>query len=98
MKNQLVAGMVLGAGGVLIALVAFLVGLGWQSGSPAKGDPPPIPPGGSADKDKVPNPPPAPKAVAAPDRVRQNLRPGKTYVTHTKGVLNVRATDKAWGL
>jgi len=44
------------------------------------------------------NPPPPPKPVANPDRVRQNLQPGKTYVTHTKGTLHVRATDKNWGI
>ena len=42
-----------------------------------------------------PNPP---KPVKDPDRVRQNLQPGKTYVTHTKGALFVRAEDKGWGL
>src|SRR5438445_7555442 len=45
-------------------------------------------------------PPPDPPArkVGDPDRVRQVLRAGKTYKTHTKGTLRVRGEDKDWGL
>jgi hypothetical protein len=39
-----------------------------------------------------------PKPVTNPDRVRQNLQAGKTYVTYSKGTLHVRATDKDWGV
>lgn len=55
-------------------------------------------PGQTVERASIPNPPPPPKPVANPDRFRQNLQPGKTYVTHTRGTMFVRATDKDWGI
>jgi hypothetical protein len=63
-----------------------------------QGSPAAVKPGEEAQRAQVPNPPPPPKPVANPDRIRQNLRPGKTYVTRVKGALNVRGTDKDWGV
>src|SRR4051812_16192019 len=69
-----------------------------QKDSTRQGQKDSTPQGGKVVRDDVPNPGPPPKKVANPDRVKQNLRPGKTYVTHTKGVLNVRSEDKDWGI
>lgn len=59
---------------------------------------PTSPPGTVVEREEIPSPPKPPKPVANPDRVRQNLQPGKTYVTHSKGALHVRASDKDWGI
>ena len=45
-------------------------------------------------RSELASPPPAPAAVNQPDRLRQVLRPGKTYVTHLKGTLTIRAVDQ----
>lgn len=81
---------------VLLIIVAFLAGrLGRDDGGHEPGpDDEPVGPG--TVKEVINPNPPAP--VQNPDRVRQNLQPGKTYITHTKGTLHVRATDKAWGI
>jgi len=43
-------------------------------------------------------PPKPPRNLGKPERILQNLQTGKTYKTHLKGTLNVRARDKDWGL
>lgn len=45
-------------------------------------------------REEMPSPPRAPAAVNQPERIRQYLRPGKTYRTHVKGTLNIRAVDQ----
>jgi hypothetical protein len=111
MNNKLLLGLSIASGCILLVLIGFLGAILWnpgtKSGDPAK-DKPADPddsrkkivasPGKVVERKETTNPPPPPKPVANPDRVRQNLQPGKTYVTHTKGALNVRATDKDWGV
>jgi hypothetical protein len=102
MNNKLLLGLSIASGGVLLLLIGFLTVLILKPPPEPPGPPPPpIPPvtlpGTVVERKEVANPPPPPKPVANPDRVRQNLQPGKTYVTHSKGTLNVRATDKDWG-
>jgi hypothetical protein len=72
---------------LLLLIVGFLAGsVGWRA-SPSGPTP------------SIPSPPePPPRKVGDPDRVRQVLRPGKTYVTHTKGTLHALGVDKDWGL
>src|SRR4051794_16399948 len=67
---------------LLLLIVGFVAGSLGWSSSPG-GRPPPEP---------------APCKVGDPDRVRQVLRPGKTYKTHTMGALHMRGEDKDWGL
>jgi hypothetical protein len=47
--------------------------------------------------ESVPSIPPPPK-VNEPARVRESLKPGKTYVSNAKGTVAFRGTDKAWGI
>ncbi len=54
--------------------------------------------GETVSRAQTPSPPPPPKAVANPDRIRQNLVPGKTYLTHLKGTFNARGSDANWGI
>jgi hypothetical protein len=98
---------------VLLILVAFLTGIHWSmpgnnagngGGGPTtkkddnSRDTIVVKPGQEVKREQTPNPPQPPKPVASPDRLRQNLQPGKAYVTHVKGVLDVRGTDKDWGV
>jgi hypothetical protein len=104
MKNRLVLGLSVAAGAVLVLLVGFLAGSFWTATSTTPSAPtttppePPRQPGESVTRSQLTNPPPPPKPVAVPERVRQNLQPGKTYVTHTKGTLHMRGEDKAWAI
>ena len=40
----------------------------------------------------------APEVVRNTDRVRQTLKPGKTYQTTLRGILKTRGTDTSWGI
>ena len=44
------------------------------------------------------SPPPSPKPIDDPDRIKETLRPGKTYRVVLKAGLDSRVEDKAWGL
>jgi hypothetical protein len=59
---------------------------------------PPTPEGKVVKREEIKSPAPPPKKVGDPERIRQNLKPGKTYVTHCSGTLNVRGEDTSWGL
>jgi len=59
---------------------------------------PSIPPGTQVTVDPSTVKGPKPHIVGKPDRIKQNLVPGKTYFAHSKGTMNVRGTDKDWGI
>src|SRR5947209_8647715 len=99
--------LILGIGAVVVLLVlgAFWAGTMFgpgrptgQSGTTEPGDRVVATNNTVVDATKLPDPPPPAKPVPDPDRVKQNLKPGKTYVTHSRGTLNARGTDKSWGL
>jgi hypothetical protein len=96
----------LGASGILLLmLIAFLVGFGMRkpdgknidAGNGSKAASGSISPGKTVERSELPSPPPPPRKVGNPDRVRSNLQPGKTYLTHSKGTLHVRGEDRDWG-
>lgn len=101
LNNKLLLGLGIASGCVFLLLIGFLIGSHVSSPLPPSLTTPrdgPTPQGKTVDREGLPNPPPAPKPVANPDRVRQNLQAGKTYITHTKGTFHVRTTDKDWGV
>jgi len=99
MQRKLQSRLLIASGAIGAVILAILVMKSWFPAVHSKKDTPDkvIAQGDVSNRSELSDPPPAPKAVANPDRVRQNLRPGKTYVTHTKGTLNVRGEDKSWG-
>lgn len=102
MKSKLLIGLSIALSATVVLVLVCLVLASWwrppQSDVSDRRTSPAAVPGNVIERSSLPNPPPAPKPVANPLRVRQNLQAGKTYVTHTKGTLHVRATDKDWGL
>lgn len=97
--NALLKWLLLLTGGLVLLLVGFLAAsVLWPgSGATLAAKAPPTPEGGTAGREAIQNPPEPPRPVANPKRFRQNLQPGKTYVTQTKGHLHAKGEDNAWG-
>ena len=99
MKSKTLTILLCASGVLLLIILAFLISVRSHSDKPEDSTKAPIvTTGATVERSSLADPPPAPKAVPNPDRVRQNLREGKTYVTHTKGTLHVRGEDKDWGV
>jgi hypothetical protein len=105
--NKLVIG--LGAATVcaLLVLLGFLAGSGWKKGAaPAddkdgeKGKVEAVKNPGDAgtSRRELPDPPPPPPPVLDQVRVRESLKPGRTYRVITRLAFNMRGTDHDWAV
>jgi len=92
--------------GILAALVVLIgvlvtqkggIGSG-PSGPPRDRSEPVVADGQTVRRSELSNPPHTPKPVGDPERIKETLRPGKTYHVVLKAGLVSRVEDKAWGL
>jgi len=90
--------------GILVALVVLIVVLVTQRGGGDSGPSGParehsepiIADGQTVRRSDLSHPPPSPKPVGDPDRIKETLRPEKTYHVVLKAGFDARVEDKAW--
>ena len=87
--------------GILVALVVLIGVLvtqrgGYVSGPSPVRSGPVVADGQTVRRAELSHPPPSPKPVGDPDRIKETLLEGKTYRVVLKAGLNARAEDKAW--
>lgn len=96
--NKLLISLGIGTGLVLVVLISFLAGSAWnrsatettKAEAPIKAGDPPV------SSTKMPNPPPPPSPLLDEVRVRESLKPGRTYLINTRMTFSMRGTDKDW--
>ncbi len=92
--------------GILAALVVLIGVMATQKGCESPGPPgsppertgPVVAEGQTVRRSELINPPPSPKPVGDPERIKETLRAGKTYHVVLKAGLDSRVEDKAWGV
>jgi hypothetical protein len=106
--NKLVIGLVSATVCAVLLLVGFLGGSYWNRPAPTPTDPakaeeakaePPVKPGDPGiSRVKQPDPPPPAPPVRDEVRVRDTLKPGRTYLVKTQLAFSMRGTDHDWGI
>lgn len=95
--NKALLGLVITTVAVTLVLLGFLLGSGWNKPSPEakeKDNPAPTPTGPSRLSAQPPPPPP----VRDDLRVRESLKPRRTYRVSTRLGFHMRGTDHDWGV
>ncbi|MCL4205662.1 MAG: hypothetical protein KJ000_24535 [Pirellulaceae bacterium] len=84
---------------ILLALLVLIVSVYWPGGGTTTGTGGTKKNGGSViGRETLPDPPPAPKLIGDPGRIKEVAQAGKTYEVLVKGGFDARVEDKDWGI